>query len=198
MKKVLIVDDTQMHIEAAKKQFAGNGEYGIMMASSFEEASQLIGKEHFDIAMTDVMMPAPKDGLGREEAKKYSGESMPMGLLVALLALSNDVEKVFLVSDMNHHAHPVAWALDAFPIWGENKVTVSSKMTLVEKGSYERVVVPELSRSTSGGWMKVTDTDKSEERKVFEKRRGDGDFVYVKNWLGTLVGEEKRGGENEV
>lgn len=68
----------------------------------------------FDVVLTDMMMPASRRNLCKEARSKYLEQEMPLGLVVALLALRNGIKNVAIVSDMNHHTHPVAAAFDYF------------------------------------------------------------------------------------
>lgn len=112
MKKILVVEDCQIHIDAAKEQFTGRNEYHLFIATTVRDAERIMVNEKIDVVMTDVMLPISTEGLSREALEKFASQLAPTGLVVALIAVNKGVEEIYLVSDMNHHQHPVAWALD--------------------------------------------------------------------------------------
>ena len=109
MTRILVVDDNQKNLEAAKNQLTG---CELTTCATFTEAKAAIINGNFHVVMTDVMMPGEKNGQGPQSAH-YVGSLVPIGLVVALLALKQDVPHIYIVSDTNHHDHPVAWALDS-------------------------------------------------------------------------------------
>ena len=108
-KKILVVDDNFGNLAAAEEQLGAD--YYLTTVPTFEEAQKLLKEDEWDVVMTDVMMPGEKDGQGK--GLKLVGEMMPIGLVVALLALQKGVPEIFILSDTNHHDHPVAWAMDS-------------------------------------------------------------------------------------
>lgn len=108
-KNVLVVDDKLENLDTAVEQLGT--EYNLFTAQSFSEARLLLENEKIDIVMTDVFMPGEAEGQGSGE--KYIGASQPVGLVVALFALKINIQQIYIVSDTNHHSHPVAWALDS-------------------------------------------------------------------------------------
>jgi hypothetical protein len=66
----------------------------------------------FDVVLTDLLVPASRQAQG--EGMKFVGQEMPLGSIIALLALVNGVKKVAVVTDMNHHSHPASAAFDCF------------------------------------------------------------------------------------
>ena len=68
-----------------------------------------------------------------------------------------------LVSDMNHHVHPIAWGLDSFR--GGSKIKSECYMRLVDEGSYEEMGLDSNRNS----------------------------YISVKDWIRILKGEPKRG-----
>jgi DNA-binding NtrC family response regulator len=69
--KILLVDDEESITKAMKKDFEQEG-YEVMIASSGEEAVEIIKAQHFDMIVTDLSMP----GIGGievlAEAKKLN------------------------------------------------------------------------------------------------------------------------------
>ena len=108
-KKVLVIDDNQENLEAAKEQLGED--YNLTAISTFEEAKKMLSEEKWDIVMTDIFMPATEDGL-TSEGLRHSHELVPVGLILALVALKENTPQIFIVSDTNRHSHPIAWAMD--------------------------------------------------------------------------------------
>jgi len=98
-------------------------------AKYYELQDQAYDPCDFDVVLTDLMMPAERDGLGRT-GLPFVGDPMPYGFTVALLALKSGVPQVAIVSngnadDGNHHNHPILNSCDR--IEGtivENRLTV--------------------------------------------------------------------------
>lgn len=65
----------------------------------------------FDAVLTDLMVPASKQAQGSD---RLVGQEMPLGTTIALLAISQGIKKVAVVTDMNHHSHPASAAFDCF------------------------------------------------------------------------------------
>ena len=60
--KVLLVDDEEMLRESIRVQFEGHG-HEVVEAADGVAASQILGKEKFDVIISDVRMPK-MDGIG--------------------------------------------------------------------------------------------------------------------------------------
>ncbi len=67
----------------------------------------------FDVVMTDLLVPAPAQQMG-VKGSEYIGKQMPLGTIIALLALANGVKYVAVVTDESHHHHPASAAFDCF------------------------------------------------------------------------------------
>jgi CheY-like chemotaxis protein len=67
----------------------------------------------FDVVLTDLLVPASRQAQG-PDGSQFVGQEMPLGAVIALLALSAGVTKVAVVTDMNHHNHPASAAFDCF------------------------------------------------------------------------------------
>lgn len=111
-KRVLIIDDKIRHLKGAKEQFNSDDRYELITANCFSEAKKHIVRSNIDIIMTDIMMPGEKDGQGNE-GENFVGKLMPIGLVIILLALKEEIEDIYIVSDEGHHDHPILWALDS-------------------------------------------------------------------------------------
>ena len=67
----------------------------------------------FDVVMTDLLVPASAQGMGGE-GNQYIGKEMPLGPIIALLALAQGIKNVAVVTDKSHHHHPGSAAFDCF------------------------------------------------------------------------------------
>lgn len=137
-KKVLVIDDSLENLEGAEEQLGQV--YDLTTACKFSQAAELMKKEDFDIVLTDVFMPAEVKGLGDNEVI-FAGQDISYGLTAALLALNHGVPEIHIVSDTDHHSHPIAWALDAL-IWGDVvKVHCGSSCPKMDNGAKDWAAV---------------------------------------------------------
>ncbi len=131
--KILVVEDSQTHREAAKRQLA---EHEVTVVKSFVIASELLhghegvavgGRTHeeytpplvmpayenllpvsFDAVLLDLNMPAEKTA-----SCMAGGEGeVPYGFILALRAVQCGVKYVGIITDANHHSGPLTAALD--------------------------------------------------------------------------------------
>ncbi len=65
----------------------------------------------FDVVLTDLLVPASARIQGFQQ---FVGQKMPLGSVIALLALTARVKNVAVVTDMNHHNPPASAAFDCF------------------------------------------------------------------------------------
>lgn len=107
---ILVVDDKAVHREAAIAQFAGS--YLITIATTYAQALQQVRTGSYDAVLTDLMLPASVETLGQDAVEQFAGQEMPLGFVIALLAAFNGAKYVGVVTDMNHHSHPMSAALD--------------------------------------------------------------------------------------
>lgn len=130
----------------------------------------------FDAVLTDLMVPASRQAQG-DESYHLVGKEMPLGAIIALLAISNGVKKVAVVTDINHHKHPASAAFDCFcgaNGSGEVKVLCTNRCTC----SFDTV---------SGQKVEPVDWNNKEASAEFERRRDAGELVTVKNWAEALA-----------
>lgn len=82
-----------------------------LVAQELEE--QFTTYHNFDVVLTDLFVPASKQDQGGDSLRLV-GQEMPLGPIIALLAISNGVKRVAVVTDMNHHHHPASAAFNCF------------------------------------------------------------------------------------
>lgn len=119
--KILVIDDNQKHLDAARAQLAT---HELTVVASYDGAMQAMlrvdhlhenvsGAHQFDAVLVDLLMPASAACQGK--GMQYAGQEMPVGIFLALLAARHGVARyVGLLTDTNHHAHPASSCLDAF------------------------------------------------------------------------------------
>jgi len=99
--KILVIDDIQEQLAWAIKALEGNE---VITVSTPRDAERLILSQKFDLVLTDLMMPYKHD------------DYVPFGFALALLSVKQGFPTA-IVSDTNHHRHPVLMTCDK--IFGE-------------------------------------------------------------------------------
>ncbi len=105
---ILVIDDTPKHIASAKKGLAG---HRLTTATGYQEAMELLGKEKFDVVLTDLHLPMSSKTMGD---KFKLGELVPYGILLMIEAARQGAKKVAVVTDLSHHDDPFSAAFDHF------------------------------------------------------------------------------------
>lgn len=121
--KVLVVDDKELHLQAAREQLVN---HNLLTTDSYEEAIELLAEgSDIEVLLSDLLMPAEPYALGTE-GLKYLGHEMPIGLVLALRAALVRVKMVAVITDANHHSHPMSAALDwiGSAYWASDKANV--------------------------------------------------------------------------
>ena len=90
--KILIVDDNTKHLEAAR-------------VLSLQPGTDI------EVLLSDLLMPAEAETLG-SNGMNYLGHEIPIGLMLMLRAAKAGVRHVAVVTDTNHHNHPMSAAVD--------------------------------------------------------------------------------------
>jgi hypothetical protein len=109
---ILVIEDTLKHQQAARLQLA---EHDVTIAGGYAEGNKLIWENEgkWDVVLLDLMLPASMCGAGGS-GEKMEGQEMPIGTILAFLALKNGCKNVAIVTDLNHHKHPASAAFDWF------------------------------------------------------------------------------------
>ncbi len=106
--KILVIDDSKNHQDAAKAQLSG---HETTVVGSYSDGCKLLVKKHeFEVVLVDLLMP-PSDWW---QKKGFTGGDMPFGIFLALLAAKNGAKYVAVFTDSNHHDHPASACLDDF------------------------------------------------------------------------------------
>jgi CheY-like chemotaxis protein len=147
----------------------------------------------YDIVLLDLMMPATRAAMGNE-GMRFVGQLMTYGYSLAYYAIQNGAKMVGVLTDTNHHMHPMSAALDSLHL-GKVLSVDGSKFVLAREYSIQ-LVHPEVKCEHCGGSGK-TDGGKYE----CYRCNGTGqEHVYAKDWkklVNILEGVEKENREDD-
>lgn len=118
--KILIVEDKECNIQAARIQLA---EHDVTIVTGFDQAYQALGfgcfgykplVNPFEVVLTDNFLPKGGDMLMGPEGSQKAREqgAMPYGAVIALYAIQTGVKYVGIHSAGNHHDDPFSFALE--------------------------------------------------------------------------------------
>ncbi len=118
--EILVIEDTKAHQESAQDQFK---DHHLTLARHYEEGKQFLRTTSYDILLTDLMMPKGSSGTMSSEGMKYIFDLLPYGFPLVLLAAKREVPYLAIVTDINHHDHPMSASLDPIggPYWCDNQ-----------------------------------------------------------------------------
>jgi CheY-like chemotaxis protein len=114
MKTILIIDDKRENLDLAQEQLGAFCK--LIFASTFSYARKILDQYsrnqigEIDGVFTDIMMPGEDEGINKDNLE--IGKEVPYGLIISIRAKNLGIENVVLVTDLNHHSGPIAWALD--------------------------------------------------------------------------------------
>jgi CheY-like chemotaxis protein len=131
---ILVIDDSIIHQQSARQTLVGHNltiatsyEQGLKLLAPIEDSTVMLGEKgmKFDVVLSDLLMPASSMMLNREAIKVHAGVEEALGWALVLRAVLNETRYAALVSDVGHHNHPAAYALDAIDnaddSWGDTK-----------------------------------------------------------------------------
>jgi len=108
--RILVIDDTRIHRQAAQQTLAG---HDLTVVGNYDEAvRQIKDGGPWDAVLSDLLMPASGESQGGE-GEQYVGMQMPVGFALALLAALHGARYVGVVTATNHHHHPASAMLDS-------------------------------------------------------------------------------------
>lgn len=140
--KILVIDDSERHQDAARSQLA---DHDVTIAEGYIEAAKLLGNESmtsarqsdhgFDVVLTDMKLPMSDVNLTPEAFNP--GELVSYGYVLALVAAKGGAEYVGVVTDTNHHDGAMSASLDLIDprtktrTWeGEPNLSINGATTL--------------------------------------------------------------------
>ncbi len=117
--KILVVEDTFKHQEAARALLEG---HDLTIVDCFEAACDALGGEGsresisrlatpYDVLLTDLFYTqGPEARMVGDHAA--ASEQQPFGIFLVQIAARLGVPYIGVVTDMDHHKHPLAYAFD--------------------------------------------------------------------------------------
>lgn len=106
--KILVIDDNQTNLNAAKAQL---NEHELTLIRTYDEGEELLCCEIYDVALIDLMLPASKNQQSRK-GLTFVGQQLPVGIFLAILAVKKSVKYVAVFTDTDHHSHPASACID--------------------------------------------------------------------------------------
>ncbi len=131
---MLVVEDDKSHLEAAKEQLKM---YDLVTAKSFDAGLDALENNLVQVLLSDLMMPKGTSRVMGEKGMEHIFEQMAYGFPLALIAAQKyNVGRIAVITDMNHHNHPMSYALDHFrgPMKIDGSVIVFMHAPMVKKG----------------------------------------------------------------
>ena len=108
-KKILVIEDTIKHQKSARILLKG---HRLTIASGYDEAMEIMGKEKFEVVLSDLYLPMSPKTLS-EKAFEI-GKPTNYGILLILEAARHGTKLIAVATDLGHHDDPFAAAFDHF------------------------------------------------------------------------------------
>jgi len=116
---ILVVEDELRHQDAAKALLQGHNltlvdgfDYALDVLKGVENYHGTVERKHFDVVLSDLMFPQGRGDMQGPESKTLAHDPLPFGFPLAIIAARQGVKHIAVVTDMDHHAHPIAYTLD--------------------------------------------------------------------------------------
>lgn len=128
---ILVIEDTKLHQDSAREQFLQKNiidtlhqqgrSYVLDNADNYEQGKQKLlsmknQENRYTVVLTDLMVPKGGRDTMSPKGMEYIFDLMPYGFTLALLAAKLHVPYIGIVTDINHHDHPMSACID--PISG--------------------------------------------------------------------------------
>ncbi len=178
--RVLVLDDSAKHRFAAQALIKG---HDLKVVGTYDEAERLLGAERFDVFLGDLMLPASSKELSRE-ANRFAGQEMPLGTILALVALLKGVKYVAVLTDTNHHDHPASAAFDVFRYDRPGPFTVGDARILCAGDKFMCFVDEETGAQVSWDFLQSDEGKKKYPEIGWLNHRG---VVNAKDWARALA-----------
>ncbi len=108
--KILIVEDNKAHLQNAVEQL---GHFvDLTTAKNFDSGLDALRDGKFTFMLTDLMMPKGTSRTMGDRGMEMIFEEMPYGFPLAFYAARKEVPIIAIVTDINHHQHPMAYSFD--------------------------------------------------------------------------------------
>lgn len=183
--KILVIDDNQVHLDAAKAQLVG---HELTLVATYDQGQELLRDAHdFEVVLADLLMPASSQQMA-PKSKGLAGQEMPVGIFLALLAAKNGARLVAVHSDSCHHSHPASACFDAFSrfFWGEPGSKHSGWSHDECEPHALAVGGGKLILSNNRNWVHNVNPDNLLEQVSYKERDAGKSFVRAKDWKAVL------------
>lgn len=106
----------------------------------------------YEAVLLDLLMPATSTAMG-DKGQRFVGQLMPYGYSLALYAIQEGAPRVGILTETNHHEHPMSAALDPLDMYPDAMTTTigTSRFVLARELSLLLPVLPEKACSKCGG-----------------------------------------------
>ena len=178
--RILVLDDSTAHRFSAPSLLR---DHDLTVVSTYEEAEMRLGADKFDAFLGDLMLPASEKTLS-PKAYHFVGEEMPLGTILALLALKHGVKYVAVLTDTNHHMHPASAAFDEFqPRW-TGPFAVGDTRILCGGDDFVCYVDEETGAKVDWAFIQADEGKKKYPEIEWRNHRG---LVLAKDWAEALA-----------
>jgi CheY-like chemotaxis protein len=111
--RILLVDDNLRHRRAGQRQLTALG-HEVIALCDYTEARDRADKQHFDVALIDLLMPAESTTLSPNAIGKHVGVEIAVGFPLMLALTISGIKLIAVATDTNHHHHPASAMVDWF------------------------------------------------------------------------------------
>lgn len=138
---ILVIDDTDANITSALTTLRG---HRVTTSTGYQQAMDILGREKFDVVLTDLHMPMSSRTMGE---KFVLGQSVPYGVLLMIEAARQGANHVAVVTDLSHHDDPFSAAFDHFsryPVTIDNAKVMMMHATMENGAKNWKVALDDL------------------------------------------------------
>lgn len=110
---ILLIDDSLKHRRAGIRELEALG-HTVVAHCDYGEARAHAKREHFDVALIDLLMPAEPTTLGPKAIQEFVGREIAIGFPLVLDLSLLGIPRIVVATDTNHHNHPMSAVVDWF------------------------------------------------------------------------------------
>lgn len=130
--KVLLIDDSPKQRRVGKATLEARGDH-VTVFSSYVEARLASETQKFDAALIDLMMPSEGMMLSQEGFTDHLGREEGVGFPMIFALVMHGIPKIAVVTDTNHHAHPLSAMVDWFD---QTSFTINGSRVLIRHAKF--------------------------------------------------------------
>ncbi len=153
----LIIEDTELHKRSAIDQLYQR-KVTYIIAQNYEQGKQYLTatEKPFSIVLTDLMMPKGSRDTMSPKGMEYIFDQLPYGFPLALLAAKQNIPYIAIVTDINHHNHPMSACIDNLSSAYWNDETAQASLYRINNSVVGIFHAPFLENGAKD-WMRVVD-----------------------------------------